>query len=284
MIDNLFLSVGAMKAGTTWLYEQLKDHPDIYFTPEKEIHYFANKVGIEKQLNHRNRILKLKEIMSKCAKGNPKFIAENIDEIAWYANYAHPKEITNEWYETLFLQNKEKQFCADFSNLYCQMDSDGWENVHKLAKNVKVIYTLRDPLSRLWSHYKFHMKWVNREDEAIDVGFEHFKELLNKPWFWVNAEYAKNFNKLKKCLPEKNLKLLYFEDFRESPNEELRKVQDFIGVERAPVAEENFDKKVNATKSFQFPDKWGDLMRDKLYPLCKEMKECGIWHPKWNNL
>eukprot|EP00493_Phyllostaurus_siculus_P000433 UN00435 len=36
MIDNLFLSVGAMKAGTTWLYEQLKNHPEIHFTPEKE--------------------------------------------------------------------------------------------------------------------------------------------------------------------------------------------------------------------------------------------------------
>lgn len=56
MIENLFLSVGAMKVGTTWLYGQLKDHPDIHFTPEKEIHYFANKVGIESQLSHVNRI------------------------------------------------------------------------------------------------------------------------------------------------------------------------------------------------------------------------------------
>jgi hypothetical protein len=83
MIENLFLSVGAMKAGTTWLYEQLKDHPEIYFTPEKEIHYFANKVGIENQLNHRNRILKLKDVMQKYANGNPKFISEHLDEISW---------------------------------------------------------------------------------------------------------------------------------------------------------------------------------------------------------
>lgn len=284
MIDNLFLSVGAMKAGTTWLYEQLKDHPDIYFTPEKEIHYFANKVGIEKQLNHRNRILKLKEIMSKCAKGNPRFIAENIDEIAWYANYAHPKEITNEWYETLFLQNKSKKFNSDFSNLYCQMGPEGWENVHKVAKNVKVIYTLRDPLSRLWSHYKFHMKWVNREDEAIDVGFEHFKELLNKPWFWINAEYAKNYWLLKECLPEENLKLLYFEDFRQKPNIELAKVQEFIGVKKVPTPEQGLDKKVNATKSFDLPKEWEKLMKEKLSPLCDEMKNVGIWHPDWIDL
>nr|WP_298056663.1 sulfotransferase [uncultured Halomonas sp.] len=284
MIDNLFLSVGAMKAGTTWLYEQLKNHPDIYFTPEKEIHYFANKVGIEKQLNHRDRVLKLKNIMEKYAKGNAKFISENVDEIAWYANYAQPKEISNEWYESLFSQNKNKRFCADFSNLYCQMGPDGWENVHKVAKNVKVIYTLRDPLSRLWSHYKFHMKWVNREDEALDAGFEHFKELLDKPWFWVNAEYAKNFWLLKKCLPEENLKLVYFEDFRTDPEKELLKVQEFLGLEEIASDKDNFNEKVNATKPFDLPDEWYEYMKAKLSPLCAEMKEVGIWHPSWVQL
>ena len=281
MIENLFLSVGAMKAGTTWLYEQLKDHPEIYFTPEKEIHYFANKVGIENQLNHRSRILKLKRLMEKYGRGNAKYISENINEIAWYANYAHAKEISNQWYESLFSQNVHRVFCADFSNLYCQMGPDGWDNVNKVAKNVKVIYTLRDPLSRLWSHYKFHMKWVNREDEAIDAGFEHFKELLDKPWFWVNAEYAKNYWLLKECLPEESLKLLYFEDFRTDPEKELLKVQEFLGVEKIASGEENFHKKVNATKPFDLPDEWHEYMKTKLSPLCEEMKEVGIWHSSW---
>ncbi|XKF16218.1 sulfotransferase [Halomonas sp. BLK-85] len=281
MIDNLFLSVGAMKAGTTWLYEQLKDHPDIYFTPEKEIHYFANKVGIEKQLNHRNRIIKLKKLMEKCAKGNPAYIAKNIDEIAWYANYAHPKEISNDWYESLFSQNVERKFCADFSNLYCQMGPDGWENVNQVAKNTKVIYTLRDPLSRLWSHYKFHMKWVNREDEALDAGFENFKDLLDKPWFWVNAEYAKNYCLLKEYLPEENLKLLYFEDFRQSPEEELTKVQDFIGVDRVPMPEGDLKRKVNATKDFEFPEAWKEYALKKLSPIYEECISEGILHRDW---
>lgn len=35
-----FLCIGAQKAGTTWLYENLRLHPDIYLTPRKELHYF----------------------------------------------------------------------------------------------------------------------------------------------------------------------------------------------------------------------------------------------------
>ncbi|MBU3014061.1 sulfotransferase domain-containing protein [Poseidonibacter lekithochrous] len=281
MIENLFLSVGAMKAGTTWLYEQLKDHPEIYFTPEKEIHYFANKVGIENQLNHRNRILKFKPIMEKYAKGNPAFISQNMEEIYWYSNYARPKEIDNDWYQSLFSLNKDRKFNADFSNLYCQMDKDGWDNVRKIGKNIKVIYTLRDPLKRLWSHYKFHMKWVNREDEALEVGFEHFKELLDKHFFWINAEYTRNYKLLKENLKDDELMILYFEDFREDPVKMLLEVQRFLGVEEIEPTTENLEKKVNKTKEFELPEEWMEYMKIKLSDEMKQLKEIGIWHEKW---
>ena len=284
MIENLFLSVGAMKAGTTWLYEQLKEHPDIYFTPEKEIHYFANVVGIEKQLNHRNRIIKLKEMMSSYAKGNPKFISENIDEIYWYSNYAHPKTISNEWYESLFSLNQDKMYNADFSNLYCQMDAEGWKNVRKVAKNIKVIYTLRDPLKRLWSHYKFHMKWINREDEALDAGFGHFKELLNQHWFWINADYTKNYKLLNENLDDSELMVLYFEDFREDPINMLSKIQTFLNIDSIPPQVEKLNKVVNTTKDFHLPEDWSKYMKQKLQPLCNEMKNINIWHEKWTDI
>lgn len=35
-----FLGIGAQKAGTTWLYENLRRHPDIYLPTPKEIHFF----------------------------------------------------------------------------------------------------------------------------------------------------------------------------------------------------------------------------------------------------
>src|SRR3954454_22181194 len=35
-----FLCIGAQKAGTGWLYEQLRSHPDFWMPPMKELHYF----------------------------------------------------------------------------------------------------------------------------------------------------------------------------------------------------------------------------------------------------
>jgi len=280
-IENLFLSVGAMKAGTTWLYEQLKNHPEIHFSPEKEVHYFANMVGIENQLNHRNRIIKLKGVLERTAHGNPKFISNHLNEISWYSEYARPDVISNEWYQYLFRFNQGRKYCADFSNLYCQMGKDGWENVRKVAKNIKVIYTLRDPLERLWSHYKFHMKWVNREDEALDAGFEHFKNLLDQHFFWVNAEYTKNYELLQQSLNGDELMLLYFEDFRERPEEMLSKVQKFLGIEEISADPEKLNKKVNKTKSFDMPDEWRKYTILKLKGELEKLNKSNISHKKW---
>lgn len=283
MINNLFLSVGAMKAGTTWLYEILKDHPDVKFTPEKEIHYFANKVGIENQLNFRNRTLKLKKVMQKYHNGNAKYISENLDEIAWYVKYANKGIIDNEWYISLFDNFPESKYFADFSNLYCQMDHKGWANVEKVSISNKVIYTLRDPLKRLWSHYKFHHKWVGKEDDVLDDGIELFKETLSKNWFINNADYAKNLMLLNESIHKDNLMVLYFEDFRDDPQQQADNIADFLNISPINIDIEVANKKVNATKDFKMPVEWEEYALEILRPLIATMKEHKIWHKKWND-
>ena len=37
-----FLIIGAMKSGTTVLYQYLKQHPQIYMSPEKETKFFIS--------------------------------------------------------------------------------------------------------------------------------------------------------------------------------------------------------------------------------------------------
>ena len=53
---NLFLSIGAMKAGTTWLYAVLARHPALHFAMEKEIHYFYHRYVSPAQLTESYRL------------------------------------------------------------------------------------------------------------------------------------------------------------------------------------------------------------------------------------
>ena len=51
-----FMILGAQKAGTTWLYELLSQHPDIFLPEEKELHFYnrcdAISEGYEPYLKH----------------------------------------------------------------------------------------------------------------------------------------------------------------------------------------------------------------------------------------
>lgn len=40
-----FLKMGAQKSGTTSLYYYLKQHPEVYMSPAKEVHFFDNEGG-----------------------------------------------------------------------------------------------------------------------------------------------------------------------------------------------------------------------------------------------
>ena len=35
-----FLGIGVQKSATSWLFKNLKNHPDIWMPPRKELHYF----------------------------------------------------------------------------------------------------------------------------------------------------------------------------------------------------------------------------------------------------
>ncbi len=57
MLD--FLGIGAQKAGTTWLYEQLRQHPQLAFPLGKEVHFWNrphDAVAIADYLNHFDNI------------------------------------------------------------------------------------------------------------------------------------------------------------------------------------------------------------------------------------
>src|SRR3712207_3654799 len=49
-----FIGIGAQKAGTTWLYHNLRTHPQIWI-PRKEVHYFDQKFG-DSSFSLRSRI------------------------------------------------------------------------------------------------------------------------------------------------------------------------------------------------------------------------------------
>ena len=83
-----------MKAGTTWVYSFLSRHPEINFTPEKEIHFLADYYTNQNPLTTQH----LNQRLSARLKGIQHLRAERQKSIQeWYEHVYIPGEKTVEW-------------------------------------------------------------------------------------------------------------------------------------------------------------------------------------------
>jgi hypothetical protein len=112
---NLFL-VGAAKAGTTTLYDELSQHPAIYMAPMKEPHFFS-------------RI----EPTSR-----------------WEDFFPHVSDEDD--YLALFKGATNEELVGEASTSYL-WDSQAAERIKHAVPEAKILIMLRDPVDRAYSHY-----------------------------------------------------------------------------------------------------------------------------------
>ena len=169
MLPN-FLCIGAMKAGTSWLYHNIKHHPDVKMPPYKEITYFgglSNRPAIteilvkDPYMSRRVRLV-LTYYMPRCPRS-----------VVWFTRYLLLPR-SDKWYASLFARKKGK-ISGDISPTYATLDSEDVAKAHALLPNAKIIYIIRNPIHRTWSQVAMHFEvWFNGLENADDKALDDF--------------------------------------------------------------------------------------------------------------
>ncbi len=259
MIDRLFLSVGAMKAGTTWLHRHLAGHPGIHFSPEKEIHYFADPQA-QNYMSLPHRLGRYQQVVRnlKAERMNPHVQAN----LAWYARHYLAPEVSDTWYEGLFADRPPRKaaapWVADFSNLYAVLDAAGWAHAHRLAREVRAVYTLRHPGERLWSALKFSYEFAGRADALPGLGDADYDAFLDDPGTLAHADYAGAIQGLRRHLPQTGLIVLFMEETLARPLETLRRIEGFLDLDPHAYREDALQSRVNPSRKLAVPGHFAD--------------------------
>jgi len=276
-----------MKAGTTWLYDQMKNHPQVYFCPEKELHYFAHQYGAESPLSverrKRRAAVVLFRLMTGTAARSGK-AEKHRHLIDWYLEYV-TGDVGPAWFERLMAAGAGNQeFISDFSNLTCFLDEEAWARLRRDFGAVKVIYIMRDPIKRIWSHYKFHLQHTKHTDaERPGEKFDLFKRILGADFFIKNAQYFSTVTRLRKGLDESSLRILYFEDMTSQPLKFLAEVENFVGLTPFEYRTDRISVKKNVSIDVPMPVEWRDYARETLASELNGLKDIGLWHASWSS-
>jgi len=281
MINKLFLSVGAMKAGTTWLYDKLKQNPEIHFSRAKEIHFLAHYYGHTKILSSDKRQRRAQFALERLS--NIDATQSNRESaIDWYKTYTS-EPVDFEWFASVTeSQNFKAKYIADFSNLNCHLSTQDWLDVKENhVDTLRVLYILRDPIMRIWSHYKFHLQFTKHPlADQPDRDFNFFKQLIDKKWFWRNSCYSNSIQVLQQALSSDEIMIIYFEDMIDKPDSTIRDIEIFLGLDKFNYSG-NLSKAKNTSKTTKLPKEWMTYIRDKTNQELIALKKLGFYHSKW---
>lgn len=203
---NLFIA-GAAKAGTTSLYAYLRAHPDVFFPPIKEPHYFAD---VRPAPEHR---------------------------------YAQRRFITRrEDYLALFAGAGKARLRGDASPSYLWSEKAP-ARIAEVSPEARILVLLRDPVERAWSHYLMEFR-EGAEHGGFLEALERDLARPRKGWavshLYVELGlYAEQIARYFAHFPRRQVFILELEELRApaSRRTALARLCAFLGIDPAGLDE-----------------------------------------------
>ena len=212
-VNNFALIIGAMKSGTTTLYDYLRQHPQICpNSKSKEPDFFSSTDNFS--LDSRDYYLQYKF--------EPKIHRYALEASTHYAKYPTYKNVPE----------RIKKYTQKFNHCF------------------KLIYILRDPISRIESH-------IAHKIATGESTLSNYKDSMDHAIHV--SRYATQMDRFKQIIPEQNILLLDFEELKKEPINLVEKVASFLELDNKfefqIISAKNKRKFRNGSETFHLSEK-----------------------------
>ena len=259
-----FVCIGAQKAGTTWLYENLARHADVWLPPVKELHYF-DRVRTNEILLGDWDLPHPEGIYSRYFKDQ---FPPNLNTIRWLRQYYRYKHSKN-WYLSLF-DNRYTQgkVCGDITPGYSTLDDSGVNFAKKvLGSETPIIFILRNPIERSWSSAKMMFRYYKIDYK--NGNYTDIANLLKKPQITLRSDYANIISRWQDCF--KNVHVLTYDKICSSPTDFLEDISQLINI-RNQWDQKIISKRVWSDKeNTPIPANIYEILREQYYHKMEDL-------------
>jgi hypothetical protein len=230
-----FLCVGAQKAGTTWLFQQLNSHEDFWMPPLKEVNYFDHMSRSRHPDRSARSNLRLRDDRDR------RFLAA-------MENLCTQQHIDLDRYAQLFAP-KGELLSGDISPAYSIVPEEIIAQITQRFPDLKVIFLARDPVERAWSDLTMAVRCGGvRSFEANDSA--SVMRNLHHPDIVTRSFQSKIVARWQRHLPDEQFGIYFFDDLQSEPNETRRLIVRFLGGDP-----EKFNGRVKAERKINESEK-----------------------------
>lgn len=199
-----FVIVGAQKSGTSTLRNILSRHENI-FVAKSETHFF----DIDDIEQHHDFFIKLRD--------------------GWtFHDFESDFEKYFSWWQKIFLdQAEDEELLGDYSTTYmASRKAPG--RIKELIPEAKLIFLLRDPVSRCYSHY-----WHKVRSGRAVHDFENTLQLDRAgPQLLERSFYKRHIIRYLNYFRRDQCKFVIFEEFINNMHEKVDEICEFLNVSK----------------------------------------------------
>jgi len=240
---TLLYGMGATKAGTSWLYRYLHDHPDCAMPAVKEAHYWDtfDADDLEKQLVfYRVRLREMRDAKVDAADAGRGWQVENLDrrinEMKTLVDTLEGDRTDDAaYFDWLLTGRSDARLVGDLTPNYATLSDDAIARMRDAQPASKFIFLIRDPLDRLWSHIRMQARRQRQAHEVYEKKSNNILfRMLNRgqeTHILERGDYPKIIRKLRRLIPEGRLLIQFTEDLFTPQG--LARVCEFLGIRAA---------------------------------------------------
>ncbi len=245
-----FLCIGAPKSGTTWLFNHLGQHPDVWLPPVKELHYFdrvfplpragtfeGERRGVLGLFAQYDRDLIWRAFARTLRPGSGA-------SPAWAWRYLNG-QISDDWYLSLFPSGA--RFSGEFTTDYCALDDEAVAHVYALLPAARVVFVMRDPIERSWSHAKMVLPRLLGKPLAR-LSVDEYEQFLTHPAPQRRGQYVNTLARWEAHYPKTQVHIEFYDHIIHDPVNVWQKVQQFLDLVPMAGDEQHLRQRVNPSR------------------------------------
>jgi len=222
-----FICIGAQKAGTRWLFDQLAFHPGFWMPPIKELHYFNQS----KRFLRFARPLHVAALRSLRAANRRRARAAErpliAEDIGWLEArmWLHGRPFDLDLYAKLF-NPKGSRLSGDICPPYAILAAEEAQAVRARFPSARIVYLVRDPIDRLWSQYCMILR---RHPEDAPESLDTVKAFVARGTGRDHSAMRAAIARWRQGPDDPRFGLFFFDDLKADAEGLRRRILTFIG-------------------------------------------------------
>lgn len=232
-----FIGIGAHKSGTSWLWQNIRTHPDVWTPKTKELHFFDRHFD-----DQRLPLL-------------PQIVEAKIR------------------YARFFLGGKVMgKTTGEFTPAYAILPKNKIKIIHSWIPQARILFVMRDPVLRAWSHAK--KDFIRLSGKPLESASENdLIKFFKLPAVQNRSNYYFCLQNWTKFYTLNHFFICFTEDIGSKPISILRQVFEFLGLN--PESDFNWngvDKPVHVGPKIPMSEHVKNYLIDSLYKQNEQLE------------